>query len=165
MFYDINDGPTREQLHAELDRILDQGQAKRDEDGWPELPKDLISDLWNLYVAIGDAAAQRDIDKHSPLQIIVSDRTKARLPGAWVEAPPSVSDLASALRNLDAARTLTGIAHELQKDAAFFFDSPARFKKMIVESDLLPMPEERKIPNAATRAAIEEARSKRGERD
>jgi hypothetical protein len=161
MFYDQDNGPTREQLHAELDRILDQGRAERSGDeGWPTIPGDLTNDLQGFFVAVGDATAQRDLDKHSPLTIIVHDRTKGRFPGAWVDAPNQVEDLGSALRTLEAARALSGIAHELQRDAAFFLDQPARFGKKITETAM-----DEKIPNATTQAAIDEARAMRKDQD
>lgn len=154
MDYDLFDGPTREQLHAELDRLLDKGRIS-DEDGeMAQLPKGFIGELHEFFVGVTDGLVGRSTGKQQAVKVSIHDANHGYRPAEWAFVPNEVTDRESCISYIEAAKTISLAAERLQQQASSFLRNPERYEKGLFEREVSE-------PNATTQAAIDEARDMR----
>lgn len=128
--YDRWEGPTREQLHAALDRILDKGRIERKDDGWPDVDRDRLAELQDFFSAVRDGHIDRDCDGDAGILFHIEDRKKYRLPAAWVTVPNKFPDTEEMREHYaGAVGHLTSIVSELARTLAYSMGEERRKKE------------------------------------
>lgn len=125
--------PTRDELVAALDRLLETPRAESGHGGgWAVLPEGRLSEVNDFFRMVGRAVAEPDADGDPVIQWTLVDCRLGRAPASWIVAP-HMADTPETLREtLRAASSLAAasmaVLASVESDAGRMLASMAATK-------------------------------------